>query len=88
MLVKIFLATIFRTQTDTSVVKSTGNLLAFGIKHSKVAVCIINLKRQVQIMAFIAYIRAVEADGFGFELATAAVEAVLAVIVGLESYFS
>ena len=32
-------------------------------------------------MAFIAYIRAVEADGFGFQLATAAVEAVLAVIV-------
>lgn len=33
-------------------------------------------------MPFIAYIRAVEADRFGFQLATAAVEAVLAVIVG------
>ena len=35
MLVKIFLTTIFRTKADASVVKSTGNLLAFGIKTVK-----------------------------------------------------
>lgn len=45
MLVKLLLTTIFRTQTYTSIVKSTGNLLALGIKYCEVAVCIINLKR-------------------------------------------
>ena len=81
MLVKIFLTTIFRTKADASVVKRTGNLLAFGIKNSEVAVCIINFEHYVQIMAFVAQVCIIKTDGFGFELATAAVEAVLAVIV-------
>ncbi len=82
VLVEMLFAAVFSAQADAGIVKSAGNLLAFGIKNSEVAVCIINLEHYVQIMAFIAQVGAVEADGFGLDFAAAAVKAVLAVVIG------
>ena len=78
-ILQVVFASVFSTQRYARIVKIAGDLLAVGVINSKIIVHIADLKHQIQIMAFAADLRIVEADRFIAVIAAAAAVAAAAV---------